>query len=98
MGETFAGRMGASLFARHRSARTHHREPARLRSARHLSSRSIPNACASLRERLDRNRLTTPLFDTAAFTRHLEAGYTAMIARYDAGLPPDHIHVTADQG
>jgi hypothetical protein len=33
------------------------------------------------------------LFDTAAFTRHLEAAYTAMFARLQSNLPPDHIHI-----
>jgi protein O-GlcNAc transferase len=33
------------------------------------------------------------LFDTARFTRHLEAAYTAMMERHRAGLSPDHIQV-----
>jgi len=37
------------------------------------------------------------LFDTAAFTRNLEAAYTAMVARQHSGLPPDHIDVTAER-
>jgi hypothetical protein len=35
------------------------------------------------------------LFDTAAFTRHLEAAYTAMFARLQSHLPPDHIHIAS---
>jgi protein O-GlcNAc transferase len=35
----------------------------------------------------------TPLFDTERFARHIEAGYAAMYDRYQAGLPPDHIHI-----
>ena len=46
-----------------------------------------------LRERLDRNRLTSPLFDSSAFTCHLEAAYTAMYARLQSNLPPDHIQI-----
>jgi predicted O-linked N-acetylglucosamine transferase (SPINDLY family) len=45
------------------------------------------------RQRLQQNRLTAPLFDTLAFTRHLEAAYTAMVDRYLAGLPPEHIQI-----
>jgi predicted O-linked N-acetylglucosamine transferase (SPINDLY family) len=48
---------------------------------------------ASLRSRLAANRLTTPLFDSLLFVRHLEAGYEAMWQRTVAGLPPDHIDV-----
>jgi hypothetical protein len=33
------------------------------------------------------------LFDTARFTRHLEAAYMKMYGRYQAGLPPDNIVV-----
>ena len=31
------------------------------------------------------------LFDTKLFTKHIEAAYTAMYERYQAGLAPDHI-------
>jgi protein O-GlcNAc transferase len=49
---------------------------------------------AGIKRKLDRNRLTTPLFDTRLFTRHIEAAYAAMHRRYQAGLLPDHIDVT----
>lgn len=48
---------------------------------------------AEIRTRLAGNRLTKPLFDTALFTRRMEAAFTAMHARHQAGLPPDHIEV-----
>jgi predicted O-linked N-acetylglucosamine transferase (SPINDLY family) len=48
---------------------------------------------SALRQRLAENRLTCPLFDTALFTRHIEAAYEAMWHRHQAGLPPDHIVV-----
>jgi predicted O-linked N-acetylglucosamine transferase (SPINDLY family) len=47
----------------------------------------------ALRKRLQQSRATAPLFDTQAFTRHLEAAYCAMFERYQAGLPPEHIAV-----
>ncbi len=49
----------------------------------------------SLREKLARNRLTYPLFDTTLFTKHLESAYTKMWERQQSGLPPDHIYVEA---
>jgi predicted O-linked N-acetylglucosamine transferase (SPINDLY family) len=52
-----------------------------------------PDKLAAIKQKLSDNRLTTPLFDTALFTKHLEAAYTAMAARHQAGLPPDHIDV-----
>jgi predicted O-linked N-acetylglucosamine transferase (SPINDLY family) len=47
----------------------------------------------SIQEKLARNRLTTPLFDSPLYTKHLEAAYEAMYQRYRAGLPPDHIEI-----
>jgi protein O-GlcNAc transferase len=52
-----------------------------------------PELMASIRMKLARNRLSQPLFDTALFTRHLEAAYVAARARAQAGLAPDHIVV-----
>ena len=48
---------------------------------------------AAIKSRVSRNRLTTPLFDTQHYTRHLEAAYAAMHKRRRDGLPPDHIFV-----
>jgi protein O-GlcNAc transferase len=47
-----------------------------------------PAALALLRSRLASNRRIGPLFDTAAFTRHLEAAYAEMWERNRRGLPP----------
>jgi predicted O-linked N-acetylglucosamine transferase (SPINDLY family) len=97
MGQTFAGRMAASLL---RAMSLPESTLAELitTSEQEYEARAIelaldPERLRQLRERLDRNRRTTPLFDTAAFTRHLEAAYTAMFARHQSNLPPDHIHV-----
>jgi predicted O-linked N-acetylglucosamine transferase (SPINDLY family) len=43
----------------------------------------------AIREKLLRNRGTTPLFDTMGFTRDLEAAYTMMWERQQQGLPPE---------
>jgi len=53
---------------------------------------------AALRERLAANRLTTPLFDSARYTKELEAAYKKMWERRDAALPPDHIVLSASSG
>jgi protein O-GlcNAc transferase len=53
---------------------------------------------ALLREtkaKLARNRLREPLFDTARFTRNLEAAYTAMWEIRRKGEPPRHIDIQA---
>jgi predicted O-linked N-acetylglucosamine transferase (SPINDLY family) len=52
-----------------------------------------PQRLALIRQKLASNRLKTPLFDTRAFTRHLEAAYARIHERCQANLPPEHIYV-----
>lgn len=52
-----------------------------------------PAKLAAIKCKLAENRLTQPLFDTPLYAKHLEAAYTTMYDRYQAGLPPDHIDV-----
>jgi len=47
----------------------------------------------ALRQRLARNRLSEPLFDTQRFTCKLETAYTVMVDRYRSGLAPEHFSV-----
>jgi protein O-GlcNAc transferase len=54
-----------------------------------------PELLRKIKQKLVQNRLKAPLFDTKAFTRHLEAAYTKMHERYQANLPPEDIHVEA---
>ena len=46
-----------------------------------------------IKDKLTANRLTTPLFDTPLFTRHIEDAYTEMFELYQADLLPDHIYI-----
>jgi protein O-GlcNAc transferase len=48
---------------------------------------------AGLREKLARNRLTAPLFDTPAFARNLETAYVRMWENYLSGDRPRAITV-----
>jgi protein O-GlcNAc transferase len=93
-GETFAGRVGASLLEAIRlpelvtvTAESYERLA--------ITLASNPARLADLKTKLARHRLTTPLFDTTAFTRSIETSYAAMMERHRAGLPPDHIMVKA---
>jgi predicted O-linked N-acetylglucosamine transferase (SPINDLY family) len=54
-----------------------------------------PQFLASLKEKLARQRIDSPLFDTRRFVRDLESGYACIIDRLDRGLPPEHIQVPA---
>lgn len=46
-----------------------------------------------IKGKLAHRRLTAPLFDTEKTARHIEAAYVAMVARHQAGLAPGHIDV-----
>lgn len=94
MGDTFAGRVAASLLGAIglpelvTSSQTDYERLA-------IELATQPDRLAALRRKLADNRLTTPLFDTARFTRHLEQAYAAMHARRKAGQRPGHIVVPA---
>ncbi|HEY1315295.1 MAG TPA: tetratricopeptide repeat protein [Steroidobacteraceae bacterium] len=52
-----------------------------------------PLRLAEVKQKLARNKLKTPLFDTPALTRHLEMAYTRAYERYLANLAPEHIYL-----
>jgi protein O-GlcNAc transferase len=92
LGETFAGRVAASLLNAIRlpeliATTLEAYEQMAIDLATH------PEKLAVIKRKLAENRLTTPLFDTKLFTKHIEAAYTAMYERHQAGLAPDHISI-----
>jgi predicted O-linked N-acetylglucosamine transferase (SPINDLY family) len=92
MGESFAARVAASLL--HdiglpelvTSTQEQYEATA-------IELASNPGRLAEIKDRLHRNRLEMPLFDTEGFTRHLENAYTQIYERYQADLSPEHIYV-----
>ncbi len=50
-----------------------------------------PRKYQAIKDKLEINRLTSPLFDTPQFTKHIETAYSKIYARYQVDLPPDHI-------
>jgi protein O-GlcNAc transferase len=92
IGEAFAGRVAASLLnAVDLNELITHSGDEYERTAIDLAT--DPARLALIKDKLARNRVSTPLFNTQAFTRDIEAVYTAMHARIQAGLPPDHIQI-----
>jgi protein O-GlcNAc transferase len=91
-GDTFAARVSASLVTAIGMPELIVRSPNEYRAlaVRLANDRA---ALGQIRDRLAANRLTTPLFDSRLFVRHLEAAYEAMWRRAVAGYPPDHIDV-----
>ena len=92
MGESFASRVAASLLYAiglpELVTETHADYEAVA-----IELATNPTKLRGIKDQLARNRLTTPLFDTALFVEHIEAAYTKMYARYLSNLPPDHIYI-----
>jgi predicted O-linked N-acetylglucosamine transferase (SPINDLY family) len=87
LGATFAGRVAASLLGAVGLPElvTHSLEGY---EALALELARNPDRLAEIKGVLTRNRTTSPLFDTARFTRHIEAAYTAMWERHRRGELP----------
>ena len=91
-GQTFAGRVGASLLGAvglpelvAESLETY--------EALALKLACDPDMLASVKAKLTRNRTTEPLFDTRRFTRSLEAAYLAMWQAQQRGEAPAFISI-----
>jgi protein O-GlcNAc transferase len=94
VGEGFVSRVAASLLNAIEMPELITTTPAHYESlAVHLATN--PRHLDDIRQKLARNRLNAPLFDTKALTRHLEAAYTKMYERQVANLPPEDIYVDA---
>jgi len=96
-GETFAGRVAASLLKAIRLPELVARSEDDYERLAIEFARS-PGRIADLKRKLEANRQVAPLFDIERFTRHLEAGFVAMFERDRAGLPPADIHVVGKPG
>jgi predicted O-linked N-acetylglucosamine transferase (SPINDLY family) len=94
LGHSFAGRMAASLLDAVGLPELITQSEADY-EALALRLANEPALLRGLRERLEANRLRSPLFDTERFTRHLERAYDGMWARHAAGLPPQGFDVPA---
>jgi predicted O-linked N-acetylglucosamine transferase (SPINDLY family) len=92
MGETFAGRVAASVL-------TAIGLPELITSTAQeyetiaIELANSPAKLADIKRKLANNRFTKPLFDTQLYTKHIESAYTMMYERYQMDLAPDHIYV-----
>ena len=90
LGDTFAGRVAASLLTAIGLSELIAQTEAQFeRLAIELAS--DPGRLAAVTAKLAQNRFTQPLFDTSLYARHLEQAYETMLRRHQDGLPPDHI-------
>ena len=54
-----------------------------------------PEKLKALKDKLNNNIHTTPLFDMPRFTKYLETAYTTIYERTQTNLPPDNIYIQA---
>jgi predicted O-linked N-acetylglucosamine transferase (SPINDLY family) len=87
-GESFAARVAASLL-RAVGLPELVTDSLDAYTERALRLARAPDELAALRARLEGNRLMSPLFDAARYTRHFEAALQAMHSRHERGLPPE---------
>ena len=94
MGESFASRVAASLLNAIELPELITTTQEQY-EATAIELATNPAKLRAIKDKLERNRLTTALFDTPRFTKHIEAAYTQMYERYQTDLPPDHIYIEA---
>ena len=96
LGETFAGRVAASLLtAIHLPELLTSSTEAYETLAINLANNPDKlDKLDNIKTKLNNNRLTTPLFNASLFTQHLEAAYTQMYHQYQHNLILEHIYIT----
>lgn len=95
LGDTFAGRVAASLLNAIRLPELITTTAAEFEEKAVALAHNGP-ALAAIKGKLAANRLTTPLFDAALFARHIEAAYQRMLERHQAGLALDHLYISGE--
>ena len=92
MGESFASRVAASLLNAIGLPELV-TETQDQYEALAIDLAKTPDKLKNITDKLERNRLTTPLFDTELFTKNIEAAYIQIYQRYQADLSPENIEV-----
>ena len=92
-GTTFAGRVAASVLSAIGLSELV-ADSLSAYESKALALATDPSALSAIRSTLAGNLRSTPLFDTAGFTRDLEAAFTAMIARHHRGEAPQSFMVS----
>jgi protein O-GlcNAc transferase len=95
-GETFVSRVAASLLNAIDLPELVAPDAAAYESLALALARD-PQRLTALKERLAHNRERCALFDSARYTRDLEALFVRMHERHARGLPPDHLAGADDQ-
>ena len=92
IGESYQARMGASIVNALNLPELITTSPEEYESLA-IELASNPDKLRVIKDKLNSNLSTAPLFDTKLFTKSLESAYTEMYERHQQGLEPDHIYV-----
>jgi predicted O-linked N-acetylglucosamine transferase (SPINDLY family) len=92
MGESFASRVAASLLNAIELPELITTTQEQY-EATAIELATNPEKLKDIKKKLERNRLTTALFDTPRFTKHIEAAYKQMYERYQDDLPLNNIYI-----
>jgi predicted O-linked N-acetylglucosamine transferase (SPINDLY family) len=92
LGDAFAGRMAGSLLMAMRLPELV------ANTLEEYENKAVelaqdPARIKALKETIENNRFTTPLFDSKSFTKDLELGYQKMMDRFYNQQEPDHIYI-----
>jgi predicted O-linked N-acetylglucosamine transferase (SPINDLY family) len=91
VGETFAGRVAASLLNAVGLPELIAANPEGYEKLA-IELGNNPIHYHSLRSKLQNSLLRSPLFDTPKYTKNLESLFEKMYERYQSNLSPDHIY------
>ncbi len=91
-GESFAARVSASLLHAIGLPDLIAQSPAHYEQQA-IALATDPAMLQSLRDRIQANRLSAPLYDTPRFARHIEHAYVLMHERQSNGLAPHALHL-----
>ena len=94
LGESFAARVAASLLYAMDLPELITKTQQEY-EARAIGLANNPTQLAVVKNKLDQNRHTSPLFNGKLFARHIEAAYTEIHRRHLNGEKPDHVNVEA---
>ena len=97
MGHSFASRVAASLLHAIDLPELITTTPAEY-EALAIELATKPDQLNAIKQKLSLNRLTSPLFNTPLFTRHIECAYTQIMERYWEDMPPEHIDIESELG
>ena len=94
LGNSFAARVAASLLRALDLAELI-TETQEQYESRAIELAGNPAMLGAIKDKLERNRQSSALFNGQLFARHLEAAYTQMSERQRLGLGPEHIYIDA---